>query len=124
VTNLPITAPFVATFAVALVALSVPISLRRAKVGVMVGQSDDETLRHRIRAQANFTEYVPLGLIALVLVEAQGAASWIVVTIGGTLALGRVFHAGGMLGPSDVMRGLGMLCTYLSLIGAAFVLVT
>jgi uncharacterized membrane protein YecN with MAPEG domain len=75
---LPITSLLVAAFAIALVALSFPISLRRLKVGDMVGDSADEVLHRRIRAQGNFIEYVPLGLITIGLVEAHAAPVWIV----------------------------------------------
>ncbi|QPF82554.1 MAPEG family protein [Bradyrhizobium genosp. L] len=118
-TVLPITSIFVATFAVALVALSFPISLRRAKVGKMVGDSADETLRRRIRAQGNFIEYVPLGVISLCLVEAQVAPAWMVVAIGTTLALGRLLHAIGMLRGLEAVRGFGMLFTYAALLVSA-----
>lgn len=118
-TYLPITSVFAAAFALSLIALSVPITLRRLKVGDMVGDSADEALRHRIRAQGNFTEYVPLGIVTLGLVEAQGSAAWLVVAIGGMLAFGRLLHAAGMLRPSAPLRGFGMIFTYLALIAAA-----
>jgi uncharacterized membrane protein YecN with MAPEG domain len=116
---LPITSLFAAAFAVALVALSFPISLRRLKVRDMVGESSDEVLRRRIRAQGNFIEYVPLGVVTLGLVEAHAAPVWIVAAIGTTLVLGRVLHAVGMLADSGPVRGFGMIFTYLALLGAA-----
>ena len=116
---LPITSLFAAAFAVALVALSFPISLRRLKVGDMVGDSANEVLRRRIRTQGNFIEYVPLGVVTLGLVEAHAAPTWIVVIIGTTLVIGRVFHAVGMLAASGPMRGIGMILTYVALLIAA-----
>jgi uncharacterized membrane protein YecN with MAPEG domain len=118
-TILPITSLFAAAFAVALVALSFPVSLRRVKVGDMVGGSTDETLHRRIRAQGNFIEYVPLGIIVLGLVEAHAAPAWMVVAIGGVLALGRLLHAIGMFRASGPVRGFGMIFTYLALLFAA-----
>ncbi|MCC8972877.1 MAPEG family protein [Bradyrhizobium brasilense] len=115
----PITSIFAAVFAVCLVALSLPVSLRRTKVGEMVGDGADETLRRRIRAQGNFIEYVPLGIISLGLVEAHAAPAWIVLVIGIILASGRLLHAIGMLGGSAFMRGFGMLLTYAALLVAA-----
>ncbi|UGA45668.1 MAPEG family protein [Bradyrhizobium quebecense] len=102
-----------------LVALSLPVSLRRAKVGQMVGGGADETPRRRIRAQGNFIEYVALGIISLGLVEAHAVPAWIVVAIGATLASGRLLHAIGMLGGSAPVRGFGMLLTYAALLVAA-----
>ncbi|MCI4592245.1 MAPEG family protein [Sphingobium sp. BYY-5] len=116
---LPITSILAAAFAVALVALSFPISLRRLKVGDMVGGSADEVLHRRIRAQGNFIEYVPLGLVSLGLVEAHAAPIWIILAIGTMLVLGRALHAFGMLADSGPVRGFGMIFTYLALLGAA-----
>ncbi|PSJ57481.1 hypothetical protein C7I84_17705 [Mesorhizobium ephedrae] len=113
---LPITSFLTAAFAIALVGLSFPISLRRLKVGDMVGDSNDDSLRRRIRAQGNFIEYVPLGLIGLGLVEAQASPAWLVVLIGGALALGRLLHAIGMFRSSASLRGIGMVLTYLALL--------
>jgi uncharacterized membrane protein YecN with MAPEG domain len=118
-TTLPVTSIFAAAFVVSLVALSLPVSLRRAKVGEMVGDSADETLRRRIRAQGNFIEYVPLGVISLGLVEAHATPVWVVVATGVTLAFGRLLHAIGMLRGSAPVRGFGMLFTYVALVVAA-----
>ncbi|WFU78328.1 MAPEG family protein [Bradyrhizobium sp. CIAT3101] len=118
-TVLPITSTFAAAFAISLVALSFPISLRRAKVGQMVGNSSDETLQRRIRTQGNFIEYVPLGLISLGLVEVHASPVWTVAAIGTTLAFGRLLHAIGMLWALAAVRGLGMLLTYAALVFAA-----
>lgn len=115
---LPITSLFVAAFAVALVALSIPVTLRRIKVGAPEGPGTDETLQRRIRAQGNFTEYAPMGLIALALVEGSGAPCWMVVALGATLTIGRAFHAAGMLAGKVPLRAVGMVCTYLMLLGA------
>ena len=106
-------------FAVALVALSIRITVRRVQVGVLVGESSDDALRQRIRAQGNFIEYVPLSLIGMCLVESHGAPVRMVLAIGGALACGRLLHAVGMLRSSAPLRGFGMILTYLALISAA-----
>ncbi|APZ97628.1 hypothetical protein BWQ93_03350 [Sphingopyxis sp. QXT-31] len=116
---LPVTSLLAAAFAVALVTLSFPISLRRLKVGDMVGDSADDALRRRIRAQGNFIEYVPLGLMTLALAEAQAAPLWLVLTIATMLVLGRALHVVGMLTASGPVRGFGMIFTYLALLCAA-----
>lgn len=116
---LPVTSLLAAAFAVALVALSFPISLRRMKVGDMVGDSADDVLRRRIRAQGNFIEYVPLGLMTVALAEAQAAPLWLVLTIATMLVLGRALHGVGMLTASGPVRGFGMIFTYLALLCAA-----
>jgi uncharacterized membrane protein YecN with MAPEG domain len=87
--DLPVTSLFVAGFSAALIALSIPVTLRRIKISAPIGNSDDETLTRRIRVQGNFIEYVPLALISLGLVESAGAHLWTIIAIGGMLAVGR-----------------------------------
>lgn len=115
----PITATFTAIFALALVALSIPVTMRRVKVGDPVGDSTDAVLRRRIRAQGNCIEYVSLGVIGLGLIEAQGAPVWLVLSISGVLAGGRLLHAVGMWRGSAPLRGLGIILTHLVLISGA-----
>lgn len=122
-TSLPMTSIFVAIFTIALVALSIPISARRAKIGVLIGEGSDELLRRRIRAQGNFIEYVPLALIALGLVELHATPGWIVLIIGSVLVVGRLLHAIGMWRDVAPLRGLGMVLTHLILISAAICLI-
>lgn len=115
----PVTSLSVAGFSVALIALSIPVTLRRIKVDAPIGNSNDETLTRRIRAQGNFIEYVPLALLSLGLLEFTGAQLWTIVAIGGMLALGRGLHAAGTLEGSTPLRGIGMIFTYLALLAAA-----
>ena len=112
-------------FAVALIALSVPVSLRRAATGIEAGYGDDEMLRRRIRAQGNFTEYAPVGLIVLMLVEARGTSAMLVWLVAGALIAGRALHAAGMLSGSTPLRASGMLLTFGSLLlGAALLAIS
>ena len=112
-TGLPITSLFVALFCIALVALSVPVSLLRVKAN-----ADEETLRRRVRAQGNFIEYVPLALLALGLLEFSGNESATLLwTFGGALAVGRFLHALGMWANIRIAVALGALTTYLTVIG-------
>ncbi len=48
------------------------------------------------RTHANFAEYVPLCLILLGLVEADGTKRWFVLVIAALLVIGRVLHPLGM----------------------------
>lgn len=121
--GLPITSLFAAAAVVALVLLSVPVTLRRMKVGIPIGSGDDEILTRRIRAQGNFIEYVPLGIVALGLAEFSGTAQPVLLAIGAGLAIGRTLHAAGTLSGSTPLRGLGMVLTYLALLGTAGCLV-
>jgi uncharacterized protein len=92
------------------------IGLRRKnKVGL--GSGGNEDLERAIRAQGNFAEYVPFGLILLACLELNGAAWWLVAIPGVTLIIGRLIHAIGInIPPPDFSkRVLGMKLTFITL---------
>lgn len=93
------------------------IGLRRKnKVGLGSGGHDD--LERAIRAQGNFAEYVPFGLILIACLELNGAPWWLVAVPGVTLIIGRLIHAKGIneLPPNFSKRVLGMKFTFMTLI--------
>lgn len=116
---MPITSAAAAFSAVMLVALSVPVTFRRIKVGAPMGDRGDELLQRRIRAQGNFTEYVPVGLVLLGLAEMSGAALGLLAVIALSLSVGRIAHAAGMLSGRTPLRVVGMALTYTALLTGA-----
>lgn len=93
------------------------IGLRRKnQVGLGTGGHDD--LERAIRAQGNFAEYVPFGIILLACLELNGAPWWLVAIPGITLIIGRLIHAKGInVPPPDFSkRVLGMKFTFNTLI--------
>ncbi len=121
-TGLPVTSVTAAIAALMLIALSVPVSLRRGKIKAASGDAGDATLQRLIRAQGNFVEYAPMGLILLALVEVGVTPAGLLWTIGILLVAGRGLHALGMLRGSVMVKGLGMLGTFASLLTSAFIL--
>ena len=96
------------------------IALRRAnKVGL--GSGGHEDLERAIRAQGNFAEYVPLGIILIACLELNGAPWWLVLFPGVTLIIGRLIHAKGINTPPPdfSLRVMGMKFTFGTLITLA-----
>ncbi|QWE26712.1 MAPEG family protein [Polynucleobacter sp. AP-Ainpum-60-G11] len=96
------------------------IGLRR-KNQVGLGSGGHEDLERAIRAQGNFAEYVPFGIILIACLELNGAPWWLVAIPGITLIIGRLIHAVGInVPPPDFSkRVLGMKFTFVTLISLA-----
>lgn len=93
------------------------IGLRRKnKVGL--GSGGHEDLERAIRAQGNFAEYVPFGIILIACLELNGAPWWLVAIPSIALIIGRLIHAIGINTPPPDFskRVLGMKFTFNTLI--------
>lgn len=104
--------------AIIFISLSFGVIKLRRKNQVRIGTGGVETLERAIRAHANFAEYVPIGLILIACLEANGATWWLVLLAGFALIIGRIIHAIGVQEPPPHInkRVLGMKITFLTLI--------
>lgn len=105
---------YIALHGILLVVLSGLVIFDRARYKVMFGEGHRPELKRAIRIQANFVEYVPLALIALVALELNQVSTLWLHGLGATLLAGRLLHAVG-LGLSEsttVARFLGTVLTY------------
>jgi len=91
------------------------IKLRRANK-VKLGDGGVPLLQYAIRAHANATEYIPITLILLIILELNGANRVFVHFGGIAIAIGRVLHAKGLLSDSLPHRVLGMQFTIFTII--------
>jgi len=95
----------------------------RVKFKIDLGDGGNAALRQRIRAQANFVEYVPLALILILLVEKESVGPrWLAAALGATLVVARLWHAQGLLSKEGVSAGRFMgtnLTGLVLLVGAA-----
>ena len=97
------------------------IALRRAD-RVSLGDAGNPALLARIRAQGNCAEYVPLGLVLLLLAELSGASAPLLHLAGLLLLAGRIGHAWALSGKGPgrfAARTAGMLMTFAALILSA-----
>jgi uncharacterized protein len=94
------------------------IKLRKANK-VILGDGGVAQLQYAIRAQGNATEYIPIMLILLIMLELSGTNALFVHIGGIAILVGRVIHAKGLLSESLPHRKLGMLITIFTIIGLA-----
>ncbi|MBQ4852048.1 MAPEG family protein [Pseudoalteromonas sp. MMG012] len=97
--------------------LSFEIIAIRKKQKVGLGDGGNRSLTNAIRAHANFSEYTPLTLILLFILEFQGISSWVVHTAGVVFLVARVIHWQAIKRENLKLRVVGMALTFLVLSG-------
>jgi uncharacterized membrane protein YecN with MAPEG domain len=107
-----------------LLVLSVLVVRQRRKHAIELGHAEIPELERAIRAFGNATEYVPGGLIALVVLAMAGAYPMAVHAVGLTLFVGRVAHALGLSrsGAASLPRAVGVTVTWIAYIMAGVAL--
>ena len=114
-----ITAFYAGVLALILVGLAMRvIRIRRGK-RIGIGDGNDDNLARRIRAHANFTEYVPIALVMMLLIELAGYPAWTLHALGLALIVGRGVHAWSLPAQSLTGRTIGMVLTFAVLISGA-----
>jgi uncharacterized membrane protein YecN with MAPEG domain len=113
-----ITSVIASALTIIFVKLSFAVIGLRRKNKVGLGSGGYEDLERAIRAQGNFAEYVPFGIILIACIELNGAPWWLVALPGITLIIGRLIHAVGINQPPPDFskRVLGMKFTFYTLI--------
>lgn len=98
--------------------LSLRVVLGRQAHKVMLGDGGHDALLARIRAHANFAEYVPIILILMGLIEMRTGVTEMLTSTGVLLFLIRIAHALGMARPApNPFRIAGAAGTWIILIG-------
>lgn len=119
-----IPAIYSAILALMFVGLSVrTLSLRR-RLKIAIGDAGNPTMLRAMRVHSNFAEYVPLGLLLILLAAGAGAHPMLVHFLGLTLLVGRVSHAYGVSQSRENyrFRVAGMALTFTSLIASSLYL--
>jgi len=120
-----ITSLYAALGALLLIVLAVRVMLQRRHARVGIHDGGDHVLAKRIRAHANATEYLPIGLLLLLLLEANQTQAWLLHVVGICLIAGRLLHAWGLSRSSaiSVGRAAGIVLTLLAIVLAAVLLI-
>jgi len=122
-----VTAAYAAILGLIYVVLSFWVVMARGKYRVVHGDGGHTPLHRRIRAHANFAEYVPLILLLAALNEAGGAAGATIHALLLPLTAARVMHPIGMVAPENsrqqyMFRAPAAIATWLILIAASVLL--
>jgi uncharacterized protein len=118
----PVTALYGALNAIFNILLAFRVTELRKRHKTSHGDADDprSPLALGIRAHGNNAEYVPLGLVMLLIVELCGGERMWLHILGGTFLVARVLHPIGLpLKSPNVYRWLGVALTFAVIGGAA-----
>ena len=117
----PITAVYAGLLAIVLFVLSLRVIGVRRQAKVAVGDQGNATLLRRMRAHANFAEYVPYCLVLMGLAESLRAPPLVLHGLGAALLVGRLLHAYGISQTNEKLwlRVTGMAITFTVLLTGA-----
>ena len=124
--HLPITMATAGICGLLFFILSFRVVQLRLKGLAPVGDGGHPELLNRMRTHGNFSEYIPLILILMALIEADGGNTFWLKIAGGAAVVTRVLHAIGMpMKAPNFFRASGALGTFIVLVSLsiyAFVL--
>jgi uncharacterized membrane protein YecN with MAPEG domain len=126
VTKLDWAAVFAGANIVILVVLALGVVAARLKHKVLIGDGGNPAVLQAIRAHANAAEYIPAGIVGLVLLAILEPPSLLMVQVaGGAFTLARVLHGVGLSTNAgrSVGRSFGILLTWVTLLGMSGLLV-
>lgn len=107
--------------ALLMAALSIRVPMRRAALDQPWGTGDDLILETRVRVFGNFTEYVPMILLLMWMLELRGQSAIFLHSAGTALVVTRLIHAliltaGPMSAVQKIGRAIGAMGTWLVLV--------
>ena len=115
----PLTA---AALAILYIQLALGVIKIRKGSKVSLGTGNNDALQIAVRAHANLSEWAPIGLLLIVILEFNAAPFWITAPPAIALVAGRILHPKGLASNSEESlktRTLGMQLTIYSIIALA-----
>jgi hypothetical protein len=91
--------------------------VQKRQAGINLGDGGDPDMLRRIRGHGNFSEYVPLVLLLMALLESGGLAKWVIHALGATLLVARLLHGVALSFTTNWLFGrfIGTLATFILL---------
>lgn len=115
--RLEIAAIYVGVNILILLVLAVLVAGGRRRHKIRLGDGENPDFQRTVRAHGNAAEYVPAGLVGIVLVALMEPATplWLLHAAGISLTAGRILHGLGLhTGALNIGRVLGITLTWLS----------
>jgi uncharacterized membrane protein YecN with MAPEG domain len=106
-----ITGMYAALAALMIVALARNVISLRRQHKVALGDGGHQDLLAAIRTHANAVEYLPIGLLLLLLLELSQGPAWLIHLLGSLFIIGRLIHANGVSKAIITRRIIGMQFT-------------
>jgi uncharacterized membrane protein YecN with MAPEG domain len=124
-TTFPITSIYAGLLAMLLMVLGALVTRARVVHKVDLGDGGKVPVLQSMRVHANFAEYVPLAVVVIGLLEANGQSVWVLHALGGGLLVGRLAHAWGLTSSPGLSPGrfVGTNLTWLVLLAGGALLV-
>lgn len=116
--SMQVTILFVGLFALIQIPLTVMVGFRRVQTGIQFFDGGDQTLLRRMRAHGNYTETVPIVLIAMAAAEIASMPQWALWAGGISVLVGRLMHAAVLVTKGwGNPRAIGMILTFIPMAG-------
>ena len=112
---IPITMLYVALLALLNLVIAVYVARRRLSTQINMGDGGNMSMIQAMRVHANFSEYVPLALMLILVLELSSASALLLHLMGAALFVARIAHAQGLNSSPDLSagRGIGTGLTFL-----------
>jgi uncharacterized membrane protein YecN with MAPEG domain len=113
-----ITVLFIALFAILQIPATFFVGVKRLGAKIYFGDGGDQAMLQRIRAHGNYTETVPISLLAMAAADYAGASDAVLWAGGFALLVGRVTHflTIGLTDGVGPGRAAGMILTFLAML--------
>jgi uncharacterized membrane protein YecN with MAPEG domain len=112
---------YVVVYTLIILWLSLKVINNRRKYRVLLGDGGVQELQIAMGTHANATEYLPIGLLLLAVLELNGAWGWLIHLFGVILIVGRGYHINGMFTQRLKYRVRGMKITIYSLMALSVI---
>lgn len=116
-----ITGLYASILSLLFIGLSLNVIRWRRHLKVLLGDGGEATLKQAIAAQANASQYIPIGLLLLLLAELNVARAWLLHLAGVLFVSGRCLHGYALLKGSLKKRVLSMQLTVWVMVALAMI---